>query len=152
MGRAKAGKRPAGDVQRAQAEWRSRLAALVDQVEAWGREFDWATRRIDKQLNDLDVGTYPVQGLLLQKDFARVLLEPMGRSASGSGGVVDLYLMPAYDDIARLFLHRGKWRFEHEFPGAPPTDHVLDGRCPLLTKEAFRDMLEQMVRHAAQVG
>lgn len=28
-------------------DWLSRLSALVDEVERWGRETDWATRRIE---------------------------------------------------------------------------------------------------------
>jgi hypothetical protein len=34
----------------------------------------------------------------------RELLEPIGRPAPGIEGIVDLYLMPAYDDIEREFL------------------------------------------------
>jgi hypothetical protein len=151
MGKTKSTKQSVPKPEKPSKDWLLQLKGLVDQVETWGREFGCVTRRIEKRLDDSEVGNCVTDGLLLQKDFARLLLEPLGRSVSG-GGIADLCLMPTYDDVARLFVHRGTWRFEHVFPGAPRKNHVLNGRRPLFTKEAFREILEHMTRHAAQVG
>src|SRR5438445_3773874 len=116
MSKARANKPPAAKQDLGRDKWLRRLTDLVDQVEAWARELGWATRRIDKRMDDSDAGPYLATGLLLQKEFTRVSLEPMGRSASGSGGVADLYLMPAYDNIARFFFRDKKWLLQHMYP------------------------------------
>ncbi len=79
-----------------------RLAALIDDVESWVKALDWSTRRIEKPMEDSQIGRYKAPSLLMQEGTDRVLLEPVARSAPGAEGVVDLYLMPAYDDIASL--------------------------------------------------
>ncbi len=44
--------------------------------------------------------------LLMQEGpSAGLILEPIARSAPGADGVVDLYLLPAYDDIASLYFY-----------------------------------------------
>lgn len=83
-------------------EWLSRLCALVDMVESWARELGWASRRIEKEMKDSEIGGYLAPALLIQKETSRVLLEPIARSAPAADGIVDLYLMPAYDDVASL--------------------------------------------------
>src|SRR5436305_13706541 len=117
MGKANADKPTAAKQDPGRDKWLRRLTGLVDQVEAWARELGWSTRRVEKRLNDSSAGPYLAEGLLLQKEFTRVLLEPMGRSASGSGGVADLYLTPAYDNIDRLFFRDRKWLLQHMYPG-----------------------------------
>ena len=82
--------------------WISRVNLLVDEVERWARDEGWSTRRIEKRLEDAWIGPHRVPALLMQEELCRGLLEPLGLSAHGSEGVVDLYLMPAYDDIAEL--------------------------------------------------
>ena len=77
------------------------------------------TRRIEKRLDDSGVGTHKVPALLLQEDTVRVLLEPVSRRAPGAEGVVDLYLMPAFDDIATLYFYDGGWQLHYMFPASP---------------------------------
>src|SRR5665213_2832472 len=84
-------------------EWLSRLTDLIENVKSWVEEIGWSTRRIEKRLQDSQIGDYHAPALLLQIETDRVLLDPIGRSAPGVDGVVDLYLMPAYDDIASLY-------------------------------------------------
>ena len=67
-------------------------------------------------MEDSDIGTYQAPALLLQQDTLRMLLEPIARTAPGADGVVDLYLMPAYDDIATLYFADGKWQLHYTFP------------------------------------
>ncbi len=48
-----------------------------------------------------------------------MLLDPVARFTPSAVGVVDLYLMPAYDDIASLYLVVGEWRLHYMFAGTP---------------------------------
>lgn len=118
--------------------WIARATALVDQVEQWAKDLGWATRRIDKRLEDSRIGDHRVPALLMQQEIPRVLLEPIGASSLEAEGLVDLYLMPAYDDIARLYYSDDGW-------------HILapDGSGTPLSKQAFEDLLAEMKRNAA---
>src|SRR5258708_6167203 len=87
--------------------WLSRVSALVSSVETWVKELGWSVRRIDKQIKDSQLGTYRAPALIFQGGTSRVMLEPITHAAPGADGVVDLYLMPAYDDIASLYLANG---------------------------------------------
>src|SRR5205823_3073092 len=82
-------------------EWLGRLTSLIQQVQKWVQAWGWATRQIDKKMEDPEIGTYRAPALLMQEGTTRLLLEPIGRSAApDTEGIVDLYLMPAYDDVA----------------------------------------------------
>lgn len=133
------------------AEWLQRLNALVDSVETWARESGWVTRRIEKTMDDPPLGRYQAPALLMQELFARVLLEPGSRFLMGvDGGGAELYLMPEYDDVARLYQDGDRWYVEHRFAGmdATPRDDVSKP----FTKEVFMEILRRMNDHAAQVG
>lgn len=91
-----------------QKAWVERMIGLVDQVEGWAKEMDWRTRRIPKRLRDSRIGDHTVPGLLMQHEYTQAMLDPMGASAPsdegpGVEGVVHLYILPAYENIARLF-------------------------------------------------
>jgi hypothetical protein len=121
--------------------WIERVTALVDQVEQWAKELGWATRRIDKLLEDSRIGNHHVPALMMQQEIPRVLLEPIGASSLDAEGLVDLYLMPAYDDIARLYYSDGRWNLLYAMaPEAPATP---------LSKETFENVLAEMKRNAA---
>lgn len=124
--------------------WIRRVGDLVDQIESWAKEFGWATRRIEKTLEDSWIGKHRVPALLLQEETCRIILEPIGRSAPKAQGVVDLYLMPAYDDIASLYFTRGRWNLDY-LHGA---DSGHAASVPL-DKESFGKVLEEMRQHAA---
>ncbi len=63
----------------------------------------------------------------VQRGTTRILLDPVARFVPRADGVVDLYLMPAYDDIASLYLVKGQWRVhctaciptQEQWPGGP---------------------------------
>ena len=100
----------AEDQEKLREEWLGRLSDLVETVRNWTLDLDWSTRQIEKKMGDSRLGTYKAPALLLQKETARVLLEPIARFAPGVEGVVDLYLMPAYDDIATLYFYDDGWQ------------------------------------------
>lgn len=134
------------DVRRA---WVAQVEALVAQVDTWGRELGWQTRKIDKRLDDSYVGKHRLPALLMQEETFRVLLEPVGRSAPGAEGIVDLYLLPAYDDIATLYYYGGQWNVHYYFQDDPVTGNIRETPGVPLSKETLQRVLEQMRSHAA---
>jgi len=127
--------------------WLNRVGDLVDRVEQWGQELGWATRRIEKRLEDSGVGTHTIPALLLQEETVRALLEPVSRRAPGAEGVVDLYLMPAYDDIASLFFREGNWHVHYRVPGKRAVATSQEAESNLLSKETLAAVLQEMKKH-----
>ena len=130
------------------ATWIERASSLVDLVERWATEMGWATRRVEKKLDDARIGRHRVPALLMQQETFRVLLEPVGRSTPGADGVVDLYLMPAYDDIASLYFCEGRWNLHYIFPGTTGVATVREAEARPLTKESLEQVLAEMRRDA----
>ena len=91
----------AEDKEKLRDEWLARLSDLVETVRGWAEELDWSTRRIETKMEDSEIGNYKAPALIIQKETVRAILQPIGRSAPGVAGVVDFYIMPAYDDIAQ---------------------------------------------------
>jgi hypothetical protein len=130
-------------------DWIDRLNVLVAQMEQWAKEMGWSTRRIEKKLEDARIGTHRVPALLMQEDTCRVLLEPVGRTTPGTEGAVDLYLMPAYDDLASLYYYGGRWNLHYLFPEAKPAATVREAEPLPLTKEMLAKVLAELRQHAA---
>lgn len=128
--------------------WIGRVTKLADQVESWSRELGWVTRRIDKRLEDSWVGNHVVPAVLMQKDTCRVLLEPVGQSVPGADGVVDLYLMPAYDDIASLYFYDGQWNLHYMRHDQPAVATVREAARENLSRDSLERVLEDMKAHA----
>ena len=133
------------------AEWLEHLSSLTELVGSWAAELDWSTRQIEKKMKDSRLGSYAAPALIMQKGTTRVLLDPIARFAPGSDGVVDLYLMPAYDDIASLYLVNGKWQLHYMFPGSPVAATIRDAESVPLSKEALSQVLDEMSEDAAQL-
>ena len=137
------------DQEKLRDEWLNRLSDLVETIRGWAQDLDWSTRRIEKKMEDSQLGTYKAPALVLQKETVRALLEPIAHSAPGVEGIVDFYLMPAYDDIARLFFYDDAWQLHYMFPGAPTVSTVVRGvETQPLSKERFQSVLEAMIRNA----
>lgn len=134
---------------RARSSWMEKVNTLVDQIEAWAKELNWSTRRVEKKLDDSLIGDHHVPALLMQEDTCRVLLEPIGRSTAGAEGVVDLYLLPAYDDIATLYYYDQRWNLHYMFPNSKPVASVREAEALPLTKEALVKVLAEMKQGAA---
>lgn len=129
-------------------EWLDRLSDLVQTIKEWAEKLDWSTRQIEVSKEDSTIGKYQAPALLLQKEATRVLLEPIARSAPGVNGVVDLYLMPAYDDIANLYLVDDRWQLHYIFPGSATVELPRDAQERPLTEETLREVLDEMSKHA----
>jgi hypothetical protein len=130
-------------------EWLKVLADLTTKVKNWAEESDWSTRQIVKKMKDSRLGVYEAPALLMQKETVRVLLDPVARFAPGADGVVDLYLMPAYDDIASLYLVDGEWQLHYMFSGTPTVPAIREAKpCPL-SKDAIGKVLDEMSVNAS---
>jgi hypothetical protein len=131
-------------------QWLQRLKELLVTVGAWAKELGWATREIEKRMEDAEVGPYTAPALVLQRDTVRVMVEPIARSAPGAEGVVDMYLLPAYDDIASLYFMSGKWQIHYLFPHDPTPSIVTprSGAPKSLSKQTLANVLEEMTKNA----
>ncbi|WP_459556580.1 hypothetical protein [Lacunimicrobium album] len=128
--------------------WVNKLA----EIEAWASEAQWSCRRIEKQIKELQFGNYKAPGLMMQKEFTKILMEPIGSRADGDDGVIDMYMMPMYDDMATIVFEDGKWKIHYLFSPAPELTGVVSADdFPLFEfqKESFSKALEDMSSHAA---
>lgn len=130
-----------------QEEWRRRLDDLVEVVRGW-TEAEWVARPYPKKMRDADGAVYEVPALFLQKGPIRLLLDPIAHDAPGSDGVVDLYLMPAYDDAARLHLIDGEWRIDYAFQDESEGTEVKPSPGLTLSRESLNRVLDAIVNHA----
>jgi hypothetical protein len=103
-------------------------------------------------MKDPVLGEYQAPALRMQEDFAHILLEPIAPSLPGYAGLVDLYLMPAYDDIAHVYFKKGRWRLRYLFAGGKSVMGVADAEERPLTREVLRDVMSEMVQHTATSG
>lgn len=127
--------------------WVARVTGLVAAVESWARELDWVTKRIEKKQDDPRVGSPKVPALVMQQDAVRVLLDPISSSAPGGEGLVDLYLMPGYDDIANLYHREGGWHVHYVFPDASAAARIKAGTAKPLSKETLTLVLDAMKKN-----
>jgi hypothetical protein len=67
----------AEDKEKRREAWLERLSGLVETVCGWAQDLDWSTRRIEKKIEDSQLGTDKAPALLLQKETVRALLEPI---------------------------------------------------------------------------
>ena len=58
----------------------------------------------------------------MEKDTVEVVLNPVARFVPGANGAVDLYVAPAYDDIASLYLEGDHWVVHYGEPARPDGD------------------------------
>lgn len=124
--------------------WLLRISDLVANVDLWAQESGWSTRVIKKRMNDSLLGDYQAPALILQFETVKVLLDPVARFVDGTDGVVDLYLMPAYDDIASLYLHDGTWQVLYSEPGKVTANRFESLKPKPFSRESFLEILDAM--------
>jgi hypothetical protein len=78
-----------------------------------------------------------------------VLLEPIARSAPNTEGVVDLYRMPAYDDVASLYFYDDNWYVHDQGSGTSAAATIREAQAKPLSMETFREVLEELKKHAS---
>ena len=149
MARGKTASSSAEDVALLRDEWLGRLRTLAADVKRWAEDLDWSTRIISKKMNDSRLGRYEAPALIMQKETTRAILDPIARFAPGTDGVVDLYLMPGYDDIATLSFSDGAWRLHHMLSGEAGAAASDLAHQPL-TKETLARVLDEMTAHVPE--
>lgn len=133
------------------ANWKSLLKTLVDDVKTWVEAAGWRTRTIGKPVDDRAFGRYTVPVLLMEKDAVEIALNPVSSHVPGAEGAVDLYLVPAYDDIASLYLEAGRWMIHYAFdPSAQDAHSAIETEALPLSEAAILRVLTAISSHAAQ--
>jgi len=125
------------------SEWLGRLDALVGDVKTWAEASGWKTRRISKTITERRLGTYKAPVLLLEKNAVEVVLNPVARHMPGAAGAIDLYLAPAYDDIASLYFEDDHWVIHYASPTNPIETEPL-----AYSEQTIRMILDGMATHA----
>lgn len=118
-------------------EWVARLSALVNDVRLWASELGWSVKEAPKRMRDSEIGPYQADGLVLQKDHAKVLMDPISRSAPGAQGIVDLYLMPGLDDLASLYFYDNIWNVHYRMPDSSAVATVREAQSKPFTKDSL---------------
>jgi hypothetical protein len=132
------------------AHWQDRLNLLVHEIKEWVERAGWRTRTIQKPTDDRTLGRHTVPVLLMEKDTVEVALNPVSPLVPGAEGAVDLYLVPAYDDIASLYYSSGHWLIHYAFPVGPrETDSVIESDAMPLSEETIIRVLNSIASHAA---
>jgi hypothetical protein len=129
-------------------EWLDKLRELLRDVDQWAKQLGWVTKEVSKKMEDTEIGNYEAPALLLQHETVRLFLEPIARVAPGADGVVDLYLMPSYDDIASLYHNDGRWNLHYMFEGTPSVASIRDAEARPLSLETLRQVFDEMKAHA----
>jgi hypothetical protein len=130
-------------------EWLANLRELMTQVKGWAEGSGWRTRVIEKSMNDSVLGQYKAPAVLMQRETVEVILDPVGRFAPGTDGVVDLYLLPAYDDIASLYLVDGAWRLHYAFRSTAVVARNKTAESMILDEASVNRVLNEIAVHAA---
>jgi hypothetical protein len=136
------------DTKQEKKKWLDRLSQLMEDVSTWAKALGWSTRQIDKTLEDSVVGEHKVPVLMLQKETTRILLEPIARQTPGAEGVVDLYLLPAYDDIASLYYETNGWKLHYMFPSQPTVGDIRQAEPLPFSQQSFEKVVEEMAKNA----
>lgn len=132
-----------------QERFTARVEELVRQVKSFAESHEWVTKKYPKRLRNRSGELFFVPSLFLQRGPVRVLLDPVAYDVPGSEAVVDLYLMPAYDDLASLYLADGKWTIH--YPLASDSQQMLsraDTRSLPLGEETMNEVLDSIAAHA----
>jgi hypothetical protein len=125
-------------------DWLTLLGELIGTVEGYVKELGWSTKRIEKPMEDSEIGKYSAPALLLQEETTKVLLEPIARTAPGTEGVVDLYFMPGYDDIASLYYYGKKWHLHYLAAEQKAVANPREVEAKPLTRASLRKVLAEM--------
>ena len=136
------------DGRKLRERWIERLSTLMKEVRLWAGELGWSTTEVPKKMQDSEIGFYEANGLVLQKNFAKVLMDPIARSAPGAQGIVDFYLMPGLDDVASLYFYDNVWNLHYTAANSPVVATVREAQSKPLTKESLGEVLEGMAENA----
>jgi hypothetical protein len=91
------------------SEWLDRGHALINEVEAWAKEFGWVTRRQQKKMDELLLGEYALDQLYMHAEGNLYILDPVARFIPGGLGAFDLSIQPSFY-VTSIYCHKdGTW-------------------------------------------
>jgi len=99
-------------------------------------------------MRDSDGMVFEVPCLFLQRGPTRLLLDPIAYDAPGTEGVVDLYLMPTYDDTASLYFVDGRWQIHYVFHDATAVARIKQAEVMELSEKTINRVLDEIAAHA----
>jgi hypothetical protein len=132
----------------ARDRWRGRMDDLVGKVRGWVEPEQWITKPYPKKMRDADGTVFEVPSLFIQKGPTRLLLDPIAYDAPGTEGVVDLYLMPTYDDTASLYWVGGRWQIHYAFRDQPAAAGTKQPEVMELSEQTINRVLDEIATHA----
>src|SRR5271157_4112096 len=126
-------------------QFQERGENLVKQVRDWVEPHEWVTKPYPKKMRDVDRQVFEIPALFLQKGPTRVLLDPVAYDVPGAEGLVDLYLMPTYDDMASLSFEGEGWVIRYPFPTEPRETHsVIEIEALPLSEQTINQVLDSI--------
>ena len=135
------------DPEAVRAEWLECLNALASRVKPWVEKAGWRTRIVSKPTRDPELGRYEVPLLLMERDGVEVALNPVSRFVPGADGAVDLYVVPAYDEVAGLYFADGQWTLHYVFHEAEAAG-VRKAEAMPLSEATINRVLDEMAVRA----
>ncbi|CAN5403444.1 hypothetical protein BH10PLA2_BH10PLA2_14860 [soil metagenome] len=130
-------------------QFKKRVEALVEEVRSFAEPHEWVTKPYPKKFRDADQSIYMIPALFLQKGPVRVLLDPVAYDVPGSEGVVDLYLMPTYDDMASLYFENGHWLIRYAYPATSMEQaQLVEADAILLDEVSINQVLDSIAANA----
>ncbi len=136
------------DPEAERAEWLGQLNALASQVRTWVEKAGWRTRLVSKPTRDGVLSRFEVPLLLMERDGVQIALNPVSRFSFDTKGIVDLYVVPAYDEVANLYLMDEGWELAYQFvrEGSTERQDVVGYH---LAEEPLLRVLDEMARCGA---
>ncbi len=130
-------------------QFKSRVIRLEERIKSWAEPHEWITKTYPKKFRDDNLQPHEIPALYLQKGATRLLLDPVANDVPGSEGLVDLYLMPTYDDMASLYFQNNDWVIHYAFPADPWETHsVIEAKEIPLSEESVLKVLEAISNNA----
>lgn len=120
-------------------EWLHAIDAIEHEAEAWARDAEWRTRRVNKKLSESLIGAYNTTQLLIFAEPNLYVLDPVARFAPGCQGVFDFAIQPSYSTASMYRDDAGVWHVHPDF-----TQGTIDGQPTLWNRDAFLNCIQQL--------
>jgi hypothetical protein len=132
------------------AGWLDRLNDLVENVKSWAEAAGWKPSLTSVDLTEKEYGRYEAPVLVLTRDEVVVSLVPVARQVPKADGLVGLYLMPEFDDMASLYLEEGgRWFLHYAFhPDPMEARSVIETERLSLDQANLDRVLDDIAAHA----
>jgi hypothetical protein len=121
---------------------------LVKKVKEWAEPGGWTTKPYPKRMRAPDRSVFEASALYLQRGPTRVLLDPVAYDVPGADAVVDIYLMPTYDDLANLYFRDGRWTIHYAFSDDPSRATLTEAEVLPFDEQSLVRVLDSIATHA----